>query len=80
MFYFQIYYFMGATSLNCLLLRKNLCHWAKGMQIRYNLSHIEDWARENKLDVSANNSCLLPVSCKGEFEKIPVLSLSTLFN
>jgi myosin-5 len=47
----QIYYFMGATSLNCLLLRKNLCHWAKGMQIRYNLSHIEDWARENKLDV-----------------------------
>ena len=31
----QLFYFMCATALNNLLLRNELCHWTKGMQIRY---------------------------------------------
>ncbi|CAG0912683.1 unnamed protein product [Notodromas monacha] len=49
--FIQVYYYIGATSLNCLLMRKNVCHWSKGMQIRYNISVLEQWAREKKLDV-----------------------------
>ncbi|XP_067003336.2 unconventional myosin-Va [Anabrus simplex] len=45
----QLYYFICASSLNNLLLRKDLCHWTKGMQIRYNLSHLEQWARDQHM-------------------------------
>lgn len=45
----QLFYFMCASALNNLLLRNELCHWAKGMQIRYNISHIEQWARDEQL-------------------------------
>lgn len=48
----QIFYYLCASSLNNLLLRKELCHWSKGSQIRYNLSHFEMWPREKSLDVS----------------------------
>uniref|UniRef100_A0ABD2WEW9 Unconventional myosin-Va n=1 Tax=Trichogramma kaykai TaxID=54128 RepID=A0ABD2WEW9_9HYME len=45
----QLFYFMCASALNNLLLRHELCHWTKGMQIRYNLSHLEQWARDYRL-------------------------------
>ncbi|XP_043239041.1 unconventional myosin-Vb-like isoform X1 [Amphibalanus amphitrite] len=45
----QLFYSICAHSLNNLLLRKELCHWTKGMQIRYNLSHLEQWCRDNRL-------------------------------
>ncbi|RZF37289.1 hypothetical protein LSTR_LSTR005621 [Laodelphax striatellus] len=45
----QLFYFICATCMNNLLLRKDLCHWSKGMQIRYNISHLEEWARDHKL-------------------------------
>ncbi|KAF0291664.1 Unconventional myosin-Va [Amphibalanus amphitrite] len=45
----QLFYAICAHSLNNLLLRKELCHWTKGMQIRYNLSHLEQWCRDNRL-------------------------------
>merc|ERR1712223_797383 len=32
-------------SLNSLLLRKDMCHWSRGMQIRYNIAQLEQWAR-----------------------------------
>lgn len=51
----QIFYFICASSLNNLLLRKELCHWAKGLQIRHNLSNFEMWTREKQLDVSIVN-------------------------
>jgi len=31
----QLSYFMCANALNNLLLRKEMCHWTKGMQIRW---------------------------------------------
>lgn len=43
----QVYYFVCAVCLNQLLLRKDLCRWSKGMQIRYNLSYLEVWLKEN---------------------------------
>ncbi|XP_076241544.1 dilute class unconventional myosin isoform X2 [Calliopsis andreniformis] len=46
----QLFYFMCASALNNLLLRNELCHWTKGMQIRYNLSHLEQWARDRQLE------------------------------
>ncbi|XP_076169169.1 dilute class unconventional myosin isoform X2 [Ptiloglossa arizonensis] len=46
----QLFYFMCASALNNLLLRNELCHWTKGMQIRYNLSHLEQWGRDRELE------------------------------
>lgn len=43
---FQLYYYICANALNNLLLRKDLSYWAKGMQIRFNLSHLEQWIRD----------------------------------
>ena len=30
----QLYYFVCSGALNNLLLRKDMCNWSKGMQIR----------------------------------------------
>ncbi|XP_046985922.1 unconventional myosin-Vb-like [Schistocerca americana] len=46
-----VFYFICAISVNNLLLRKDLCHWSKGMQIRYNLSHLEQWCRDMRLQI-----------------------------
>ncbi|XP_023246921.1 unconventional myosin-Va [Copidosoma floridanum] len=48
----QLFYFMCASALNNLLLRNEMCHWTKGMQIRYNLSHLEQWARDERLTIA----------------------------
>jgi len=45
----QLFYFICSSALNNLLLRKDLCHWNKAMQIRFNLSVLEQWAREQQI-------------------------------
>lgn len=45
----QVFFFICAGSLNNLLLRKELCHWSRGMQIRYNIAQLEQWARDQKI-------------------------------
>ncbi len=45
----QVFYFICAGSLNNLLLRKDMCHWSRGMQIRYNVAQLEQWARDQKV-------------------------------
>ncbi|KAK7862317.1 hypothetical protein R5R35_014678 [Gryllus longicercus] len=57
----QLFYFICASALNNLLLRKDLCHWAKGMQIRYNLSYLEQWARDQKLQDPMVTDTLQPI-------------------
>ncbi|KAI5716863.1 hypothetical protein M8J76_013607 [Diaphorina citri] len=57
----QLYYYIGASSLNNLLLRKELCHWTRGMQIRYNLSHLEQFTRDNKMADGEINEQLSPL-------------------
>jgi len=48
----QLFYYVGANMMNNLLLRKDMCHWSRGMQIRFNLSQLEDWVRLNQLEGS----------------------------
>eukprot|EP00039_Didymoeca_costata_P008449 m.112324 g.112324 ORF g.112324 m.112324 type:complete len:547 (+) comp14087_c0_seq1:3714-5354(+) len=43
----QAFYGINARTVNTLLLRKDFCHWSKGMQVRYNLTKLEEWARDN---------------------------------
>ncbi|XP_050398741.1 unconventional myosin-Va isoform X2 [Patella vulgata] len=57
----QVFYYICAGSLNNLLLRKDMCNWSKGMQIRYNLSHLEQWLRDNKLHESGAIIALDPI-------------------
>jgi len=59
----QIFYFVCAGSLNNLLLRKDMCHWSRGMQIRYNVAQLEQWARDQKIEDTGNKviDTLLPV-------------------
>ena len=57
----QLFYFICASALNNLLLRKDLCHWSKGMQIRYNLSHLEQWTRDHKLQDPCILETLQPI-------------------
>uniref|UniRef100_A0A3B3C6G8 Unconventional myosin-Va n=1 Tax=Oryzias melastigma TaxID=30732 RepID=A0A3B3C6G8_ORYME len=45
----QEFYIIGAVTLNNLLLRKDMCSWSKGMQIRYNVSQLEEWLRDKGL-------------------------------
>lgn len=45
----QVFYFICAGALNNLLLRKDMCHWSRGMQIRYNVAQLEQWARDQKV-------------------------------
>ena len=59
--YKQIFYYIGSSALNNLLLRKEMCHWSRGMQIRFNLSHLEQWVHENKLDTSEAVVTLQPI-------------------
>ncbi|CAG7709106.1 unnamed protein product [Allacma fusca] len=52
----QLFYYICAGALNNLLLRKDLCHWSKGMQIRYNISILEEWCREKKMSLEVVSS------------------------
>merc|ERR1712045_116754 len=59
----QIFYYLCAGSLNNLLLRKDMCHWSRGMQIRYNVAQLEQWARDQNLEDNGTKviDTLLPV-------------------
>ena len=47
----QLFYFVAAHALNNLLQRKELCNWSKGIQIRYNISHFEQWVQDQHISV-----------------------------
>ena len=36
----ETFYYICAGALNNILLRKDMCHWSKGMQIRYNVAQV----------------------------------------
>lgn len=35
----QLFYIISAVTINHLLLRKDMCSWSKGLQIRYGKEH-----------------------------------------
>uniref|UniRef100_A0A5K3FLR9 Dilute domain-containing protein n=1 Tax=Mesocestoides corti TaxID=53468 RepID=A0A5K3FLR9_MESCO len=47
--FYQIFYYITASALNTILLRKDLCNWARGAQIRHNLATLETWLSERDL-------------------------------
>ncbi|CAB1352918.1 unnamed protein product [Coregonus sp. 'balchen'] len=48
----QLFYSINAITLNNLLLRKDVCSWSTGMQLRYNISQMEEWLRGKNLHQS----------------------------
>ncbi|XP_058870908.1 unconventional myosin-Vb-like [Acipenser ruthenus] len=57
----QISHLLTATTLNNLLLRKDMCSWSKGLQIRYNVSQLEDWLRGRSLQLGGAVDSLEPL-------------------
>ncbi|KAK6467301.1 unconventional myosin-Vb-like [Huso huso] len=57
----QISHLLTATTLNNLLLRKDMCSWSKGLQIRYNVSQLEDWLRGRCLQLGGAVDSLEPL-------------------
>ncbi|XP_037548459.1 unconventional myosin-Vb [Nematolebias whitei] len=57
----QLFYNINAITLNNLLLRKDICSWSTGMQLRYNTSQLEEWLRANNLFQSKAAATLEPI-------------------
>ncbi|XP_073333626.1 unconventional myosin-Vb isoform X1 [Pagrus major] len=57
----QLFHCINAISLNNLLLRKDVCSWSTGMQLRYNTSQMEEWLRANNLYQSNAAATLEPI-------------------
>uniref|UniRef100_UPI003AB09A97 unconventional myosin-Va n=1 Tax=Centroberyx gerrardi TaxID=166262 RepID=UPI003AB09A97 len=57
----QLTYLISASTLNSLLLRKDMCCWNRGMQIRYNVSLLEEWLRSRGLQAGGAVATLEPL-------------------
>ncbi|CAH2296742.1 unconventional myosin-Vb isoform X2 [Pelobates cultripes] len=57
----QLFYMINAVSLNNLLLRKDVCSWSTGMQLRYNISQLEEWLRGKNLHPSGAAQTMEPL-------------------
>ncbi|TNN34354.1 Unconventional myosin-Vb [Liparis tanakae] len=57
----QLFHCINNYTLNNLLLRKDVCSWSTGMQLRYNTSQMEEWLRGNNLFQSKAAAALKPV-------------------
>ncbi|XP_052586163.1 LOW QUALITY PROTEIN: unconventional myosin-Vc [Peromyscus californicus insignis] len=58
----QLFYLIGAVTLNSLLLRKDMCSCRKGMQIRCNISYLEEWLKDKNLQGGSAKETLEPLS------------------
>ncbi|XP_068562946.1 unconventional myosin-Vb isoform X1 [Cebidichthys violaceus] len=57
----QLFHCINAVTLNNLMLRKDVCSWSTGMQLRYNTSQMEEWLRGNNLFQSKAAATLEPL-------------------
>lgn len=57
----QLVYLLSASTLNSLLLRKDMCCWSRGLQIRYNVSVLEEWLRARSLQTGGAVGTLEPL-------------------
>uniref|UniRef100_A0A3Q2VE96 Unconventional myosin-Va-like n=1 Tax=Haplochromis burtoni TaxID=8153 RepID=A0A3Q2VE96_HAPBU len=57
----QQFYIICAVTLNHLLLRKDMCSWGKGLQIRYNVWQLEEWLAERELTDCGAKETLEPL-------------------
>nr|XP_014351998.1 PREDICTED: unconventional myosin-Vc isoform X2 [Latimeria chalumnae] len=58
----QLFFLIGAVTLNNLFLRKDMCSCRKGMQIRCNISYLEEWLKEKNLQNSSAKETMEPLS------------------
>ncbi|KAA0724617.1 Unconventional myosin-Va [Triplophysa tibetana] len=57
----QQFYIICCVTLNNLLLRKDMCSWSKGLQIRYNVCQLEEWLLDKDLQSSGARESLEPL-------------------
>uniref|UniRef100_A0A669E0P2 Methyl-CpG binding domain protein 3b n=1 Tax=Oreochromis niloticus TaxID=8128 RepID=A0A669E0P2_ORENI len=57
----QLTYLICASAFNSLLLRKDMCSWSRGLQIRYNVSVLEEWLRGRGLQAGGAVATLEPL-------------------
>ncbi|XP_009945340.1 PREDICTED: unconventional myosin-Vb-like [Leptosomus discolor] len=57
----QLLFLVSGTTLNYLLLRKDTCSWSCGIQLRYNISQLEQWLRAEGLQQSGAREVLEPL-------------------
>ncbi|KAM3869682.1 unconventional myosin-Va-like [Diretmus argenteus] len=57
----QQFHVICAVTLNYLLLRKDMCSWGKGLQIRYNAWQLEEWLVEKQLTDCGAKEALEPL-------------------
>ncbi|KAJ8419085.1 hypothetical protein AAFF_G00005840 [Aldrovandia affinis] len=57
----QLTHLLSATALNSLLLRKDVCSWSRGLQIRYNVSLLDEWLRSRGLQAGGAIATLEPL-------------------
>ncbi|XP_041651873.1 unconventional myosin-Va-like [Cheilinus undulatus] len=57
----QQFHIICAVTLNNLLLRKDMCSWSKGLQIRYNVWQLEEWLAERDLHDCGAKETLEPL-------------------
>jgi myosin-5 len=57
----QLFFFIGATTFNNLLLRKEMCNWSKGIELRFNISLLEQFIRDSRLQDSGACETLDPI-------------------
>ncbi|XP_066523254.1 unconventional myosin-Va [Hoplias malabaricus] len=57
----QQFYFICAVTLNSLLLRKDMCSWSKGLQIRYNVSQLEEWLMDKEIQSGVVREMMEPL-------------------
>ncbi|XP_054842778.1 unconventional myosin-Vb isoform X2 [Eublepharis macularius] len=57
----QLFYMINAVALNNLLLRKDVCSWSTGMQLRFNISQLEEWLRGKNLQQSGAAETVEPL-------------------
>uniref|UniRef100_A0A8C7GAK8 Myosin VAb n=1 Tax=Oncorhynchus kisutch TaxID=8019 RepID=A0A8C7GAK8_ONCKI len=55
------FYIICSVTLNNLLLRKDMCSWSKGLQIRYNVWQLEEWLEEKGLPDCGAKEMLEPL-------------------
>uniref|UniRef100_A0A7N8XK57 Myosin VC n=1 Tax=Mastacembelus armatus TaxID=205130 RepID=A0A7N8XK57_9TELE len=58
----QLFFLVGAITFNNIMLRKDMCSCRKGMQIRCNISYLEEWLKLKDLQGSNAIDTLKPLS------------------
>ncbi|XP_078527330.1 unconventional myosin-Vb-like [Lissotriton helveticus] len=57
----QIFHLISGVTLNHLLLRKETCCWKNGVQLRYNISQLEEWLQGRGLRHTSVEDVLQPL-------------------